>query len=761
MINWNKVEQEGKENHLIVSVNGGMSRSKSGIEHAELKRLDVLDQVKTDIESSDPKQNIHSLILFTEPDPKNYNEAIFNDRVNYFLPEFDLLLGTENTKPKLIQVDDALKQAGVFITPDMKIQVGPQIVQYVVPTENGQPVIRLQLVFYDTKSAQEVYGKLDSRATTSLHRASKEFLSHQLGKTLTNIKKEKDPTQKAKDSSLLNKLISQKKADLVKEIEIGDHSVISMINEFDKTGHILSQYIFDIRGFLLKRVNFSIGGTGASETYFDLDGRTRLIATTVADKTKIDDIKADAAGQKLGRVRGSSNGETLLEGIYLYFDKNHVTHHFSTKMELDGYVLNMLNNKADDVRFVLDRTNLSEYLVKHLKTDKPLKAYYYLHNSTASDANASRNGELTTELNNNFYFGLANPSLWEAILSATPEQAKDVKTRFPEAHSVEISVGTVAQSILDRPKIPILKRLPHSVVAVSRLVIDKRQDHAIRMIAEAKKSIPDITFDLFGPHNFVTPSQIIQLIKNSERIKTLPTQTNNLLTSQKAFDAFKNRVMLTSLDPKHSHDFNGLESLVPFGIKTMKTVVALKQSLSHSDKTYENLKESIVRTGVNADYADKFFIEDLPLAVQQGFDRDGVWDGHTPRPTVVIHSQLDGLAAVNRVEQHFQVFTMTSIMEGFNLAKLEAATNGLAAISYNENYFVHSQSSDILVPYAEPYGDWDDSSFVKASQAGGQALVQLFSDDKLLQRYSNGAYELAGKYSVKNIAKQWESLLKY
>lgn len=99
------------------------------------------------------------------------------------------------------------------------------------------------------------------------------------------------------------------------------------------------------------------------------------------------------------------------------------------------------------------------------------------------------------------------------------------------------------------------------------------------------------------------------------------------------------------------------------------------------------------------------------------------------------------------VYDHAQMMVLTSRFEGFALALLEAHAHGVPVVTYDINYgpasIVQAGQSGFLVAS----GDYRQLA---------EKLVQVFSDQPLLAALSQGAYQVATRFSEAAIWQQWQ-----
>lgn len=105
---------------------------------------------------------------------------------------------------------------------------------------------------------------------------------------------------------------------------------------------------------------------------------------------------------------------------------------------------------------------------------------------------------------------------------------------------------------------------------------------------------------------------------------------------------------------------------------------------------------------------------------------------------------------IDQVQNEAMMYGLTSRMEGFNLAIMEAISHGLIAFSYDVNYGPNEIVEDGVNGAVVPYGDYN---------ALAQAILQVLRDPKLAEQYMTGAYESAERYSEASVWSAWQSLL--
>lgn len=102
------------------------------------------------------------------------------------------------------------------------------------------------------------------------------------------------------------------------------------------------------------------------------------------------------------------------------------------------------------------------------------------------------------------------------------------------------------------------------------------------------------------------------------------------------------------------------------------------------------------------------------------------------------------------VLQQAQVFLMTSTMEGFSLATLEAIAQGVVGLTYDIKYGPTEIITDGVSGVVVPNGDCNALAI---------KLIELFKNPIQLQQMSTAAYASAQRYSGENVWQQWAMLL--
>lgn len=114
------------------------------------------------------------------------------------------------------------------------------------------------------------------------------------------------------------------------------------------------------------------------------------------------------------------------------------------------------------------------------------------------------------------------------------------------------------------------------------------------------------------------------------------------------------------------------------------------------------------------------------------------------------HEYADA-AGVAEAQRTHQVYLLASMMEGFNLAMMEAYAHGMVGVTYDVNYGPNELTVDGKNGYIVPFEDIN---------AMAEKLVELFTDDAKLQKMSDASYELSKRFSEEAVWEEWTKLLK-
>lgn len=104
---------------------------------------------------------------------------------------------------------------------------------------------------------------------------------------------------------------------------------------------------------------------------------------------------------------------------------------------------------------------------------------------------------------------------------------------------------------------------------------------------------------------------------------------------------------------------------------------------------------------------------------------------------------------IDQIENQAMLYGLTSRMEGFNLALMEAISHGLIGVTYDVNYGPNEIIQDQVNGQVVEYGNYE---------ALAEAIVKILQTPALIEKYTTGAYTSAQRYSEKNVMQAWQKL---
>ena len=399
--------------------------------------------------------------------------------------------------------------------------------------------------------------------------------------------------------------------------DISNHKQVQSVELFDGFGNLYRVDFYDLRGFKSMVQWYTPDNKIGTEVWYTPEGRPAI--EDYYRKNAVGKMKK--SGWKVrdldGTVHCLTSGGELIR-LFL----NDVNDHY-------------LNPKTPNI-FIMDRSDVYEEELLYLRN--PSYNILHLHNCQAGDATKPN----TSILNNNYEYSLVNANQYDAIISATHKQTRDVIHRFhPQVDMFTIPVGVIPDAHFKQKRIPMKDRKQGNIVVTARIAADKRFDDVIRAMGLAMKKNPKLhlSIDLYG------------YVDHSNH------------------------------DAAHKH---------------------IKQAI----KEFPNTKGRVHLHGYTNDVA--------------------------------------------KYQKQGQVYPLASMMEGFNLAMMEAQSEGDVGVTYDCNYGPNELVVDKKNGYIVPMGDW---------HAMADRFEKLFSNPDLLQKMSDQAYELSKRYSATNVWKGWAHLL--
>lgn len=260
----------------------------------------------------------------------------------------------------------------------------------------------------------------------------------------------------------------------------------------DIHNHVERVEYFDVFGNLYQVINYDSRGFKSLQQWYSPDNKVELEIWY--------DVSGKAVIEKVYGVNRANEQYSTWKVDGMIFDNI---------QDLRLYFYNCLNQN-DKNMFIIDRANVSEWQLPQL--DKPAYLVFMLHNHQSSDAQ-NPNAAL---LNDNYEWSLAHIRDWDAIVSATPQQTHDIETRWgKDLNTFTIPVGIIPDGKFLTPRIPMSDRKPHSMLVTARIASEKGIDKMIQALAIARKTIPDLTLDVYGYVDHSNQDLAMTNIKNA------------------------------------------------------------------------------------------------------------------------------------------------------------------------------------------------------------------------------------------------------
>ena len=163
-----------------------------------------------------------------------------------------------------------------------------------------------------------------------------------------------------------------------------------------------------------------------------------------------------------------------------------------SKEELVGYMVSKLNLTKDDIVLVDRTTGIGQAILRNVggaRVGIVIHADHFSEGNT-DDANI---------LWNNYYeYSFSMHKHVDFYVTATDEQNKLLKEQFRKYIGTEPTVYTIPVGSLDELKYPMVNRKPYSILTASRLAAEKHIDWIIEAVARARKTVPQLTLDIYG-----------------------------------------------------------------------------------------------------------------------------------------------------------------------------------------------------------------------------------------------------------------------
>ncbi|MEB7784255.1 accessory Sec system glycosyltransferase GtfA [Mammaliicoccus sciuri] len=162
-----------------------------------------------------------------------------------------------------------------------------------------------------------------------------------------------------------------------------------------------------------------------------------------------------------------------------------------SKQEFVAYFIESLKLSEKDVLIVDRSKGLAQPIIQNKGAAKlgiVIHAEHYSKNSTSNE---------NILWNNHYEYVFENSNEIDFYITATDRQKNVLTKQFENYYKVSPKIYTIPVGSINELKIP-NDRMAHSIITASRLATEKHIDWLIKAVSIAKKSIPDLKFDIYG-----------------------------------------------------------------------------------------------------------------------------------------------------------------------------------------------------------------------------------------------------------------------
>lgn len=203
---------------------------------------------------------------------------------------------------------------------------------------------------------------------------------------------------------------------------------------------------------------------------------------------------------------GSIAYEEIIQGERSIFRiKNKI---LNNRSELLGYYLDTLQLTEQDIVLIDRADKIGSTILKHARSAKigcVVHAEHYSENATDQDH----------ILWNNFYeYLFTHHQLVDFYIASTEMQAQIMREQFRKYYQLCPKIYAIPVGNLAKLSYPNSKRQSFSLITASRLAAEKNINQLILAVVEAKKILPQLTFDIYGRGG--KEEELIELINQKQ-----------------------------------------------------------------------------------------------------------------------------------------------------------------------------------------------------------------------------------------------------
>lgn len=186
----------------------------------------------------------------------------------------------------------------------------------------------------------------------------------------------------------------------------------------------------------------------------------------------------------------------------------------SSKEDFVGYFIKKLNLSSTDT-LILDRsTGIGQVIFENAND---AKIGVIVHADHFSETDTTNDYILW---NNYYEYEFNNQERINFYVTSTDHQTRLMKEQFLKYKNQSPKIITIPVGCIDKLQFTKEKRKPYSLITASRLAPEKHIDWLVRAVVRAKKSIPNLTLDIYGQGiERKNIEKIIEETKSKEYIK--------------------------------------------------------------------------------------------------------------------------------------------------------------------------------------------------------------------------------------------------
>ncbi len=190
----------------------------------------------------------------------------------------------------------------------------------------------------------------------------------------------------------------------------------------------------------------------------------------------------------------NENGTVAYEEIT---DNDVVMYRFPDRMmcsreELVGYMVSRLNLTRRDTVIIDRTTGIGQSILKNVS---PARVGIVIHADHFNEESTDDNYILW---NNYYEYAFSQHRHIKFYIASTDVQNRLLKEQFKKYKGEKPKIVTIPVGSLKELKVPEKDRKRHSMITASRLASEKHVDWLVEAVAAARKSIPDVSLDIYG-----------------------------------------------------------------------------------------------------------------------------------------------------------------------------------------------------------------------------------------------------------------------